>query len=112
MHGDHAFIEVMAAFVLTLGGAVSTNIHGRGLLWRPFIQDIESITLVDAEAKVRNISRTQEPELFSLAVGGYGLFGVITEVELRLRPRLKLERDSLRRSLRSGHIWQDSATKA
>ncbi len=26
--------------------------------------------------------------------------------------RLKLERDSLRRSLRSGHIWQDSATKA
>jgi DNA primase len=26
--------------------------------------------------------------------------------------RLKLERDSLRRSLRSGHIWQDEATKA
>ncbi|QIF03531.1 FAD-binding oxidoreductase [Roseimicrobium sp. ORNL1] len=77
---------------LTLGGAVSTNIHGRGLLWRPFIQDIESITLVDADAKVRKISRTQEPELFSLVVGGYGLFGVITEVEIRLRPRLKLER--------------------
>jgi FAD/FMN-containing dehydrogenase len=77
---------------LTLGGAVSTNIHGRGLTWRPFIQDIESITLVDADAKVRKISRTQDAELFSLVVGGYGLFGVITEVEIRLRPRLKLER--------------------
>jgi FAD/FMN-containing dehydrogenase len=77
---------------LTLGGAVSTNLHGRGLLWRPFIQDIESITLVDAEAKVRKISRTEDAELFSLVVGGYGLFGVITEVEIRLRPRLLLER--------------------
>jgi FAD/FMN-containing dehydrogenase len=77
---------------LTLGGAVSTNIHGRGLFWRPFIQDIESITLVDAEGAIRKVSRTQEPELFSLVVGGYGLFGIITEVEIRLRPRLKLER--------------------
>ena len=77
---------------LTLGGAVSTNIHGRGLLWRPFIQDIESITLVDAEGAIRKVSRIKDAELFSLVVGGYGLFGVITEVEIRLRPRLKLER--------------------
>ncbi|MCX6856228.1 MAG: FAD-binding oxidoreductase [Verrucomicrobia bacterium] len=77
---------------LTLGGAVSSNIHGRGLQWQPFVQDIESLTLVDANAQIRVVSRTQEPELFRLIVGGYGLFGVITEVELRLIPRQRVER--------------------
>ncbi len=77
---------------LTLGGAVSTNIHGRGLHWRPFVQDLESVTLVDAAGEVRKVSRTENPELFTLVVGGYGLFGVITEVEVRLTPRAKLER--------------------
>jgi hypothetical protein len=30
------------------------------------------------------VSRTTEPELFYAAIGGYGLFGVILEVELSL----------------------------
>jgi FAD/FMN-containing dehydrogenase len=77
---------------LTLGGAVSTNIHGRGLTWQPFVQDIESVTLVDAQGIVQSLSRSHHPELFSLVIGGYGLFGIITEVELRLRPRQTLER--------------------
>ena len=34
-----------------------------------------------------------------------------TEVGTDFFSRLKLERDSLRRSLRSGHIWQDDASK-
>ncbi|WP_166442931.1 FAD-binding oxidoreductase [Phragmitibacter flavus] len=77
---------------LTLGGAVSTNIHGRGLTWQPFVQDIESLTLVNASGETQTLSRTQNRELFSLVIGGYGLFGVITEVELRLRLRQNLER--------------------
>ena len=77
---------------LTLGGAVSSNIHGRGLHWKPFVQDIESLTLVDAEGTLRKVSRTENAGLFRLVVGGYGLFGVIVEVELRLVPRQRLER--------------------
>ncbi len=77
---------------LTLGGAVSSNIHGRGLNWQPFVQDIESVTMLDAEARTLKLSRTENAELFSLVVGGYGLFGVITEVELRLRRRERVER--------------------
>lgn len=77
---------------LTVGGSVSVNCHGRGLAMRPLIENIESLTLVDPEGEIHRCSRTEEPELFSLVVGGYGLFGVITSVTLRLAPRRKLER--------------------
>lgn len=77
---------------LTLGGALAANIHGRGLALRPFVGDIESFTLMDADGRLRTCSRSENRELFSLAIGGYGLFGVVTRVRLRLMPRTKLER--------------------
>ena len=77
---------------LTLGGALGANIHGRGLTLRPFIGDVESFTLMDADGTARTCSRTENPELFRLAIGGYGLFGVVTRVRLRLMRRQKLER--------------------
>ena len=42
--------------------------------------------------QLRTCSRSENRELFRLAIGGYGLFGVITHVRLRLTPRTKLER--------------------
>lgn len=77
---------------LSLGGALSANVHGRGLRFPPFIGDVESFTLVDAGGDVRTCSRTRHPDLFRLAAGGYGLFGVISEVTLRLVPRRRVER--------------------
>ena len=77
---------------LTLGGALSANAHGRGVKYKPIIQDVESFTLVNADGEVINVSRDQNRELFSLAIGGYGLFGVIATVDLRLKPRQKLQR--------------------
>jgi FAD/FMN-containing dehydrogenase len=77
---------------LTLGGSLAANIHGRGLDMRPIIGDVEAFTLVDAAGEVRRCSREENAELFRLAIGGYGCFGVITSVCLRLAPRIKLER--------------------
>jgi FAD/FMN-containing dehydrogenase len=77
---------------LTLGGALAANIHGRGLRLRPFIDDIEAFTIMDGDGHLRTCSRSQNRELFRLAIGGYGLFGVVTRVQLRLMPRTKLER--------------------
>lgn len=77
---------------LTLGGALSANVHGRGLKFRPIVGDVEAFTLMDADGELRSCSRTENPELFHLAIGGYGLFGAITDVTLRLMPRTKLER--------------------
>ena len=77
---------------LTIGGALAANAHGRGLRMTPFVGDIESFELIDASGARRACSRTSEPELFRLAIGGYGLFGVVSAVTLRLVPRRKLRR--------------------
>lgn len=77
---------------LSIGGALAANIHGRGLQLKPFVGDIESFVLIDAEGTARSCSRFENAELFRLAIGGYGLFGVVARVTLRLAPRRKLER--------------------
>ncbi|MES2757446.1 MAG: FAD-binding oxidoreductase [Pseudomonadota bacterium] len=81
------------ADTLSLGGCLSSNIHGRGLRMQPFIADVEAFTLVDADGAVKLCSRTRNSDLFCLAIGGYGLFGVIASVTLRLAPRRKMRRD-------------------
>ncbi len=77
---------------LTLGGALGANIHGRGLRLRPFVGDVESFVLVGPDGEPRRVSRREHAGLFRLAVGGYGLFGVVASVRLKLVPRRKLER--------------------
>ncbi len=77
---------------LTLGGALAANAHGRGLRMRPIIDDVEAFTLVDASGESRRCSRAENTALFRLVIGGYGCFGAVTSVGLRLSPRRKLER--------------------
>ncbi|MEA3193386.1 MAG: hypothetical protein QOD26_1719 [Betaproteobacteria bacterium] len=77
---------------VTIGGSLSSNIHGRGLTLPPFIGDIESFKLLNSSGQILTCSRAQNAELFKLAIGGYGLFGFVYSVTLRLVPRQKLER--------------------
>jgi len=77
---------------VSIGGSLASNIHGRGLCFPPIISDVESFVLVDAAGKTHTCSRRENRELFALAIGGYGLFGVIAHVTLRLVPRAKMER--------------------
>src|SRR6266699_3067994 len=59
---------------------------------KPLISNIESFTLVTADGKPIRCSREENGELFRLAIGGYGIFGLIDTVTLRLVPRQKLRR--------------------
>lgn len=77
---------------LTIGGTLAANAHGRGLKMRPFVGDVESFILLNAEGKLLTCSRAENAELFRLAIGGYGLFGVVVQVTLRLAPRRKVRR--------------------
>jgi FAD/FMN-containing dehydrogenase len=59
---------------------------------KPLISNIESFTLINADGKSVRCSRDENGELFRIAIGGYGLFGLIDSVTLRLVPRKKLRR--------------------
>jgi len=80
------------ADTFTLGGSLSSNVHGRGLVMKPVISNVEAFTLIDGNGKTVRCSRTENDELFRLAIGGYGLFGMMNTVTLRLVPRQKLRR--------------------
>ena len=77
---------------LSIGGALAANGHGRGLTYKPIVQDVESFELVDANGDLLRCSRTENWELFRLAIGGHGLFGVMYAVTLRLMPAHKVRR--------------------
>ena len=103
---------------LSLGGAVSANVHGRGLTMRPFVDDIDSLVVVGADGRVVRCSRERNADLFALVVGGYGLFGVVYSVTLRLVRRRILERvvqlttsgelaDAFRQRIEEGFVYGD-----
>src|SRR5437773_5192187 len=81
------------ADTFTLGGSLSSNVHGRGLAMKPLISNIESFNLINGDGKLIRCSRHENNELFGLAIGGYGLFGLISSVSLRLVARQKLRRE-------------------
>ena len=103
---------------LTIGGALAANAHGRGLVFPPIVSDVESFTVVGPDGELRTCSRDENPELFGLVIGGYGLFGVVYSVTLRLEPRRVLERvvevrsiegliDAFDERIRDGFLYGD-----
>jgi len=78
----------------TVGGSLSVNCHGWQNDRPPVASSVESLRLLLADGRVIRCSRTENSQIFSAVLGGYGLFGVILEAELRLVPdaRYRIER--------------------
>jgi FAD/FMN-containing dehydrogenase len=70
--------------VLSVGGTVSVNAHGLDFRAGSLSSSIRSMRVMLANGTVHRISREQKPELFRSVIGGYGLFGVVLDVELDL----------------------------
>ncbi len=70
----------------SVGGSISVNCHGWQNDTPPIASTVESCRVLTAQGEILRCSRTENRELFSLVLGGYGLFGVILEVELRVVP--------------------------
>lgn len=68
----------------TIGGSISINAHGRDIRNGSMIASVKSFRLLTADGEVRNVSKAENEELFSLALGGYGLFGIILEATISL----------------------------
>ncbi|AJY76934.1 FAD-binding oxidoreductase [Paenibacillus beijingensis] len=70
--------------IFTVGGSISINAHGRDIRNGSLIKSVESFRLLTADGQIRQVSRTENADLFPLALGGYGLFGIILDVTLTL----------------------------
>ena len=75
----------------TVGESVARNLAGPDGL--PVVLHVRALTLVTADGELRRASRELAPELFRLAVGGFGAAGPFYSVTL--------DRDSLARSAAS-----------
>lgn len=68
----------------SVGGSISVNCHGWQPNTPPIASTVESFRLIDARGEILQCSRQVNKELFSLVLGGYGLFGIIMDVKLRV----------------------------
>jgi FAD/FMN-containing dehydrogenase len=70
----------------SIGGSLSVNCHGWQFNHPPIGCTVESFRLMLASGEILKCSRTENQELFSLVIGGYGLFGVILDADFRVVP--------------------------
>jgi FAD/FMN-containing dehydrogenase len=70
----------------SVGGTMSANAHGWQHNHAPFASTVDSFQLMQADGSIVTCSRQQNSQLFSLVLGGYGLFGIILDVNLRVVP--------------------------
>src|SRR5262245_36240172 len=70
----------------SVGGSISVNCHGWQHNQPPISSTVKSFRLMKADGAIVSCSRSENAELFSLVLGGYGLFGVILDVELQVAP--------------------------
>lgn len=74
-----------------VGSTFCVNSHGWPTRYGPFGATVRAVKIVMSDGQLVECSRTKEPELFALAMGGYGLFGAIVELELDMVPNALMQ---------------------
>ena len=86
-------VKIMQTYAnFTVGGALSVNCHGRYVGLGPLVLSVRSLKLALHDGSLVEASRNQHSELFFGAIGGYGAFGVVVEVELDLAENKRVKR--------------------
>jgi FAD/FMN-containing dehydrogenase len=83
----------------TAGGSVSVNAHGRYREQGAVIASVRALQLITAQGVVLELSRQSQPELFFAVFVGYGVLGVVSEIELTLAQNEKIAREVVELSL-------------
>lgn len=69
----------------------SVNAHGWPAPHGPMGSTVRTITVMLADGSVRQASRDTNRDIFAAAMGGYGLIGLILDLEVETAPNLLLE---------------------
>ena len=73
-----------------VAATLSVNAHGWPAPYGPFGTTVRSFRLMLASGDLVTCSPTENPELFALAMGGYGLFGVVVDLEVAMADNVLL----------------------
>jgi decaprenylphospho-beta-D-ribofuranose 2-oxidase len=68
--------------IFSVGGSMSVNVHGKDPRFGSLIESVTSLTLVTADGRTIQCDRTHHADLFTSAIGGLGIIGIITEATL------------------------------
>ena len=71
-----------------VGSTFCVNSHGWPVPYGPFGATVRSMRLMVADGSIVDCSREQNSELFALAMGGYGLFGIIIDLDVDMVPNM------------------------
>ncbi len=82
LHPRFAVKAMQSTDIFTVGGSIAVNAHGMDHQVGAIGKTIRSLRVLLADGSIQTVSRSENPELFHLIVGGYGLFGVVLEAEL------------------------------
>lgn len=83
---DRSIMVMQSDNIFTVGGSISVNVHGWQVGAPPISSTIVSMTVITVDGQIRHITQESDPDLWSAIIGGYGLFGVIVDVELKTVP--------------------------
>ena len=84
LHPAFAVKAMQSTDIFTVGGSISVNAHGMDHRAGSVGRTVTAMRVMLADGTVHTISRSDEPDLFSLIVGGYGLFGVIIDADIEV----------------------------
>jgi FAD/FMN-containing dehydrogenase len=73
----------------SIGGILSTDVHGTGRDWGFVNESIVSLKLIDGKGDVHECR--PENDLFKAAIGGIGAVGIISEVVVEAVPRFAVQ---------------------
>ena len=77
---------VSGTMQVTMGGAAAMNIHGKNnYRLGSFGEGVRSFELMTPKGELVRCSREQNPELFHAAIGGFGMLGCFTSLEIETK---------------------------
>ncbi len=72
--------------IFTVGGSLSANVHGKDPRYGSLIESVIAFDLLTPDGQLLHCSRDLHSDLFRAVIGGMGLLGIITEVQLKTDP--------------------------
>jgi len=68
----------------SVGATFAVNAHGWPAPFGPFGSTVRAFRIMLADGTRVNCSRDENPDLFALSMGGYGLFGVLIDLDVEM----------------------------